>query len=263
MPPQSSGYIPTELPPDFAEQEFVAQEAEQEPIGEMARLAGVFFEPKKAFTDIARRPHWWAPFLISSLFGLLFAYSMDTRVGWETGLRTAIEMSPAAQNLTLQQIDQAVRLQATVIRYATYASPVVTLLFVFISAVVLMFLSDIILGAGIGLKRMMGIVAYGTLPNAIYSVLAVLVMYLKPPEEYNLANPVAFNLGAFLPTDTPLWLTTLGTSVDLFTIWIITLLAIGISASSRKMSTSKAFVMVLVPMLILVMLRVGAAALQG
>ena len=70
-----------------------------------------------------------------------------------------------------------------------------------------------------------GIVGYGFLPTLVSSLLALLVMYLKPPEDFNIQNPLAFNAGAFMSNDNPLWLKSLAGSFDLFSFWIMSLMA--------------------------------------
>jgi hypothetical protein len=135
-----------------------------------------------------------------------------------------------------------------------------TLFYVFIVAVLLMFLFDTMMSAGIGLKRMMAIVAYGFLPLVVQTLLSMLVLYLKDPEEFNLQNPLMFNVGAYLSTDAPAALRSLGSSIDLFSFWIMILLAIGVSSASRKIGFGKALTAIALPWALLVCLKVGAAA---
>jgi hypothetical protein len=138
-----------------------------------------------------------------------------------------------------------------------------TLLVVFIIAVVFMFLFDNIMGADIGLQRMLAIVAYAGLPRLLMSALAMLVMFLKNPEDFDIRNPLLFNLGALLPSDAPQWQKTLGGSFDMFTFWVLILTAIGISAAARKMSFGKALGGVLFPWALYVVLITGYAAAMG
>ncbi len=259
MPPP----IPGEIPDDIHADELIDDTEdipEVEPMSEIGRLTGVFFEPKKAFADIARRPRWWWPLIITGLLGMVFFYLVGQRVGFEETARQQIMQSSAAQNMTPQQFENSVRLVATVLRYVSYITPLISVAFVFVAAVFLMFLFDVLLQAKIGLKRMMAIVSYSYLPSGISAVLSTVVLYLKPdPSDFDLNNPLAFNLAAFLNSDTPGWLMGLGRSIDLFGIWVILLLAIGVSTASRKVSMGTAIGMLMIPALIIVGLRV----LQG
>ena len=52
-------------------------------MSEIARIAGVFFEPKKTFTDIAARPTWILPVVIAIVISLGAIYMISSHVGWE------------------------------------------------------------------------------------------------------------------------------------------------------------------------------------
>lgn len=230
-------------------------------MGQAARLVGVFFSPGKTFADIARRPTWWVPIIVMAILGTIYLNAFTQRVGWESVIRPAIERAPNTQNLPPQQREQIIERAAGLYKYLGYGgSAVGTLFYVFIVAVLLMFLFDTIQSAGIGLKRMMAIVAYGFLPLAIQTLLSMLVLFLKDPEEFDLQNPLIFNVGAFLAPDTPAALRALGSSIDLFTLWIVVLLAIGVSSAARKIGFGKALFTVLFPWAIFVALKVMAAA---
>jgi hypothetical protein len=68
-------------------------------MSEAARLAGVFFSPGKAFADIARRPRWWIPVILSAILSTVFLNAFTQRVGWESVIRPAIERSPNTQSV--------------------------------------------------------------------------------------------------------------------------------------------------------------------
>jgi hypothetical protein len=237
---------------------------EPPPISEMsepARLAGVFFSPGKAFADIARRPRWWIPVILIALLGTVYLNIFTQRVGWESVIRPAIERLPNSQTMTAQQREQTITNLARVYKYLGYGgSAVGTLFYVFIVAVLLMFIFDTMMSASIGLKRMMGIVAYGFLPMVLQTILSIVVLLLKDPEEFNLQNPLMFNVGAYLSPDSPAALRALGSSIDLFSLWIIVLLAIGVSSTARKMSFGKALAGIALPWALFVCLKTAAAA---
>lgn len=230
-------------------------------MGQAARLLGVFVSPGKTFADIARRPTWWIPIIVMAVFGTIYLNAFTQRVGWESVIRPAIERAPNTQNLPPQQREQIIERAAGFYKYLGYGgSAVGTLFYVFIVSVLLMFLFDTIQSAGIGLKRMMAIVAYGFLPLVIQTLLSMVVLFLKDPDEFDLQNPLIFNVGALLGANSPAALRALGSSIDLFTLWIIVLLAIGVSSATRKIGFGKALGTVLFPWLLFVGLKVAAAA---
>jgi hypothetical protein len=233
-------------------------------MSEISRLVGVFTSPGAAFTDIARRPTWWVPVVISTIFAIALVFAFSNHVGWDQLIRRQLDQSTRTQNMTGAQREQAIEVGSRFAPIIGYAGSVVgTLLVVFIIAVVLMFLFDNIMGADIGLKRMLAIVAYAGLPRVLMTALAILVMFLKNPEDFDLRNPLVFNVGALIGSDAPQWQRTLGGSFDLFTFWVLILTAIGISAAARKMSFGKAFGGVLFPWALYVILVTGYAAAMG
>ena len=230
-------------------------------MNEAARIANVFFSPGKAFADIARRPRWWIPVILIALIGTIYLNIFTQRVGWESVIRPAIERSTQTQSMTAQQREQVIATAARLYKYLGYGgSAVGTLFYVFIVAVLLMFLFDTMMSAGIGLKRMMAIVAYGFLPMLIQTGLSMVVLFLKDPDEFNLQYPLMFNVGAYLSPDSPAALRAFGSSIDLFSLWIIILLAIGISTTARKVSFGKAFAGVALPWALWVCVKTAAAA---
>jgi hypothetical protein len=229
-------------------------------MNEAARLVGVFFSPGKAFADIARRPRWWVPVILIAILSTIYLTAFTRIVGWESVIRPSIEQLPNAQAMTAQQREQMITTAAGFYKYVGYASVLTTLFYVFVVAVILMFLFDTMMSASIGLKRMMAIVAYGCLPLMIQTALSMVVLFLKDPEEFNLRNPLMFNVGAYLSPDSPAVLRALGSSIDVFTLWIIVLLAIGVSAAGRKISVGKAFFAIAALWAVFVCLKVAAAA---
>ncbi len=227
-------------------------------------MAGVFFSPGKAFADIARRPRWWVPVILSAILSTVFLNAFTNRVGWEQTIRQSLEQSAQGRDMPAQQREQAIRTGASLLKYVGYIGGLFGVVSVFIIAVGLLLLFDVFMGADIGLKRLMGVVAYAFLPLMIYTALSMIVLFLKNPEDFDLQNPLMFNVGAFLGSDTPAWLQALGRSIDLFSFWVIALLAIGVVAASRKkMSFGTAFAGILVPWMIYVAVITSLAALRG
>jgi len=233
-------------------------------MSEGARLAGVFFSPGKAFADIALRPRWWIPVILSAILSTVYLNAFSSRVGWEQVIRQAMEQSPQVQNMPAPQREQLIRNAAGIYKYVGYAAPVLSLFYVFIISVGLLLLFDVMMGAEIGLKRLMGVVSYAFLPLMIFTALSIVVLFLKNPEDFDLQNPLMFNVGAFLNSDAPAWLKAIGRSVDLFSFWVIALLAIGLVAASRKkMSFGKALTGIAIPWMLFVAVITSLAALRG
>jgi hypothetical protein len=236
---------------------------EAAPLSEFSRLAMVFSSPSAAFRDIALRPRWWVPLIVVSIFASIFALAFDARVGWEQGMRTILQNSPQGANMTPAQLNQAAGRLAQFAKFQSYAAIVTTGVGFLIIALILKFVFDVLMGADLGVKRLMAIVGYANLPVVLSTLLTLLVLNLKQPEDFSIQNPLAFNVGAYLGSEAPAWLRSLGTSLDLFSFWVMALLAIGTSSASRRISFAKALTGVLACWGFYVILKVGAVGLQG
>jgi hypothetical protein len=52
-------------------------------MGDVGRISGVLLDPKKAFADIAAKPSWIVPLVLTIVLGLAFVYIFTTKVGWD------------------------------------------------------------------------------------------------------------------------------------------------------------------------------------
>jgi Yip1 domain len=227
---------------------------------ELERLTGVFFSPRKVFPDIARRPRWWIPVLIMGVLGTIFIQAYSQRVGWERLIRQQLDKSSQTGNLSAQQREQIIAAGANVAKIIGYAAVVGTLFYVFVIAAVLFFLINTLMGANIRFGGMMGIVSYAFLPRVLMTLLSIVVMYQKPPDDFDLRNPLAFNAGVFVASDAMQWVKALAAQFDLFSFWVIALLAAGISSAAPKISFAKALVAVIFPWALYVALITAYAA---
>jgi hypothetical protein len=228
---------------------------------ELGRLFGVFFEPGKVFADLAARPRWIAPMLISILVGLALVYAISSHIGWEPTIRQTIASNPQTADLPADQREKAI---ATGAKFASIFGWVGALLgapvSVLLIAAVLTGLFNGLLGTELKFAQTFAITAYALLVRALLTALLILLVYLKPPEDFNIQiSP--FSPAAYMNRlETPKWLMSLAGSLDLFTIWAIILLAIGFSVAAKKLSFTKSLTAIATPWLIWV---VGMMALQS
>jgi hypothetical protein len=244
------------------------QPAERAPMGEFGRLTNVFLEPKAAFADIAERPRPWVPIVLLVVLSVAFTASFAQRVGWGRFMEQQAERTPQVQNMTAEQRARATETYAKmggVMDKVMPALPVVMVpAMMLIVAGIFTLVFRTMMASDITFKQLFGITAYASLPDLLMSAAAIAVLFLKNPNEFNMENPVAFNLGAFLdPLTTGKAVMSLATSIDLFTFWKLALLAVGISVAARKMTFGKALAGVTIPWVIWVVCKTGLAALRG
>ena len=235
------------------------------PLSEVGRIPAVFIDPKRAFADIAARPTWILPAALLAVAALAFTYIYSTRIGWDHYFRQIAETNAKMQQMDAQQREQAIQMQVKFGPIGGYVFSIIGIPLVALIVGGVILLMTKMAGASLKFKQTFAISAWAMLPGLISSILAIVVMFLKNPDDFNLQNPLAFNLAAFLepPPNTGKFIYTLAKSFDLFTIWMILLLAVGISVAARKISFTKAVILVAAPWLIWVLISSGLAGMMG
>jgi hypothetical protein len=239
------------------------EEPQAKGLGEGSRLTGVFFEPAKTFADVAERPGFWAPLILVIVVSLCTMVLFGQHVGWERMLRHQFETSSRAAQMAPEAREQAIQMQLKVAPIFAYPGIVLGVpLAWLIWAAVLLGIVKGMMSVQVRLKQVFAIVAYSSLPSVIMALLTIAVMFMKPPEDFNLNNPLVFNPGAFMdPTTTSKFLYSVASSLDLFRLWTLVLIGIGLKAAGGKqLSMGGAMTAVFLPWAIWTL---GAAALAG
>ena len=231
-------------------------------MGEFARLSAVLFEPSAAFRDIAAHPRWWPPVAIIIVLSLAFMYTFNQRVGFERFYRQQAETNSQMQKMNPAQREQTIAVQVKIAPAIFYGLSVIgTPVMAAIVAAVFLLIFKTFLGAQIRFGQIYAVCCYALVPLIFSSVMAFAMLLLKEPDQFDLQNATPSNIAAFLDaTSTPKWLYTLLSSLDVFTLWSVVLLATGLSVASRKVSWSSALVWVVATWGLWVALKVGMTA---
>jgi hypothetical protein len=232
-------------------------------MGEFSRIVGVFFEPTKTFKDIAERPTWIVPMILVILAVIGVTTVMSQRIGWDRILRHQMETSSRAQQMSAEQREQQLAISEKFASVGAYVGaligvPVADL----IIAAVLLGIAGGLMGGGMRFKQVFAVVCYSGLPGIVSAILTVVVIFLKNPDDFNVQNPLAFNLGAFMdPNTASKFVYSLATSLDLLVFWMILLIATGLKAAAgKKLTFTGALMAVLLPWAVWVL---GKAAVAG
>ncbi len=216
---------------------------EAAPLSEGARIVNTFIAPSKTFTDLRRNASWWGPWLLISIFALIFIYSMDRQIGFDQISRNEIAHSPRAEQFDkLSPDDQArqLRFSDVLVRDLSYGIPATILIFLAITTVVLWATFNFGAGADISFKTAYAIIFYASLPGIISSILGTISMFAGvSPEGFNVNNPVATNPAYFMDRMENKFLYGIASGLDIIVIWTIVLMGIGFSCNSKvKRSTA-------------------------
>ena len=228
--------------------------AMQQPAGpaglsQVERVADAYVAPTKTFIDIRRDASWWLPFLLGILVSLVFVVSIDRHIGFEEVAQANINRSAQAQermsSLTDAQRQQSMHMIVLSTKVISYAYPVVALILALIAAGILTMSFNFGLGAKASYKQYLAIWFYAGLPFLIKFLLAAISIFAGvSAEHFDVNNPVGTNVGWYLTSDSPLWLRTLLSSADIFTVWVVVLLILGCSTVARIKRGSAAIVIV-------------------
>jgi hypothetical protein len=233
----------------------------QPSLSPVVRIFGVLFSPKKTFEDIVRKPSWIAPILVSTVLSIIAVVVLNQRVNWREYIAQQIEKSPRSAQLSADQKQQQVEVGAKFTVAIVYvAGVIVPICFALVVGLVMMGGYNLLAGAAARFATSFAIVAHAGMVGIVSTPIFLLVLFLKPYGTIDPDNPVVTNLGALLPDESAKWLVTLCKSLDIFTIWLLILIAIGFSAvNPKKLKGAKSFIIALSVWAVFVVFRVGWA----
>ncbi len=227
-----------------------------------ARLVGALVSPQKTFESIVRRPGWMLPMAVVIFLSLCITWMIGYRVGWRHVVEKQLEHNSGAESLSQAQKDAQIEQGAKFAPVVAYISVLVATPVVFVvTAGVLLGVFNLLLGTRVQFKTALGIVTHSWMPQVILVLLAMIVLFLKAPEDIDIQNIVASNAGALVGADAAKWWQALAGSLDLFSLWTMALLAMGFSAASpKKVTYGKALACVVGVWLFYLLVKTGMAA---
>lgn len=220
-----------------------------------SRLSGVLFTPSEAFAEIGQSPRVLLPLIFLALLIAAVQYTVSNRYGYENIVRKQIDMQTEMMekfNAPPDRIEEAKKkaeeqlkpenITKGKVRGAAGAAVGILVLVLIVAGVFKLFTA--IMGASNTFKGVLSAVAFAYLAVGLVSlVVTVISVYLKNPEDINVMNPVASNLGAILTmvnAGLPKFVTGLASFIDVFSIWRLVLLSIGCAAVTQKMKVGTA-----------------------
>jgi hypothetical protein len=228
-------------------------------MGAFSRIAGVFFEPGKTFQEIGKKPSWFLPLLLIVVATMGFTIAYGQHVGWESVVRQNFENSSRAAQMTPDQKEQAIATGARIAPIFGYMTAVFIPVGYLIMSGVLLGITAM-MSAGLKFKQVFAVICHSGLPSVVFAILGTVVMFLKRPADFNIQNPLVFNLGAMMDPSGSKKLYTLATSMDLFSFWMIFLIATGLSAAAgKRLSFGGALTAVVIPWAVFVLIKSALA----
>jgi hypothetical protein len=207
----------------------------QASITPFGRVIGTLLSPKATFADIALKPSWILPVILTTVLSILAVTALNQRMNWREYISQKIEQNPRASQLSADEKEKQLDISTKVTVYVVYAvgvlAPIVVALLV---GIIMMGAYNLLGGAGASFAQSLAITAHAGLVALVSTPIFLLVLFLRPPGTTDPENPVVTNVAAFLPEDSAKWLVALCKSLDIFTIWTLILVAIGFAAVNPR-----------------------------
>ena len=224
--------------------------AEAAPRNFFSRLIGVYFSPGETFAEMAQAPRALAPIIALTLLFVITSVFVTSRMPMDRINEDRIQQQIASGRINEAQAEQQREGMKKIAPFMKFIIPISSV----ISAVVMVFafaglakLVSMVMGIENKYMPLVSVTTYTML--AVYivsSVIFVILLFIKPVDEFDWGNPVGSNLAALLAAfgveGLSKFVKGLLSYVDVFYIWKVALIAIGCAAVSHKLKPSSAMV---------------------
>ena len=231
--------------------------------GFFQNLIDMYFAPREAFARIVRGPRLLLPLVAYAAIVLVFTGVWMSKMDPSEFMKTQIEESGRADQMSAEQRQQIIEQQARFMPiFGWVVGPVVIAIMLLVVSAALMFIYRFFYAGEVTFKQSLAIDVWVFLAVSIVSVPVTLaVLALKGDWNVDPNQVVQANLGLLLDKSTaakPLW--ALATSIDVFVLWMVFLLAVGFGVACRR-PTSSTIWGVGIAWALMVACKVGWAAL--
>lgn len=209
------------------------------------RLQAIFFEPSKLFEEINQRPNWLIPLIVLTLAAALSINYLVTSIGIDNVVQQQLNQSPQFQNADEQTRQQIIDRQTPIMNFFFRVGGLFAVVNVLLVSVA--FLGVLILsGKEAKFSKVFSVTTYSYMAITLIStVLIMLVVSLaQDPSQLDLQNPIQSNLGALIDRKSSPALFSFASSLDIIYFYVIYLLSLGLSKTSRKLSLGGALLIV-------------------
>jgi hypothetical protein len=251
----------------------VSPPAEPAKLGPLARLTGVLFSPGETFHDIGVKPTVIFPIIISILLSIggYYFFMWRAQPNMDAIIAAQVKKGPGGQNMNEEQVQQAVQ------RGKSWSKVITPIFLVAGPAILAFFLAGLyalgmmMIQAKTTFMKIVSVVSWTYASVGIVGLIvtvAVLMVQdtetLKSLDPSRFGNIVPTNLGSLVDVKSSA-LRSLLTSIDVFSIWRIILLSIGLAAiaGSKKVKSSKTAMIVVSLWVVGVLIGVGWASIFG
>jgi hypothetical protein len=201
------------------------------PMGLLARFIGIITSPKDTFARIVATPRWFAMMALTAAIVAIFsALPTTTEAGRQAFIDQQVQQR---QSFGLQTDDQAYDQMEKMSKITPYITACAVIIFtpivVVIIAGILFAVFNAALGGEASFKQMLAVVVHAGIISTLGSLISGIVNYFRG------AIGSVGNLGALLPMlPEKSFLANLLGTVDIFIVWWLFVLAIGLGVLYRR-----------------------------
>lgn len=231
-------------------------------------LANIFFEPGETFAALRERPRFLVAALILVLLASVAMVLFFQKVSYEEFVREAFERNPRVEQMSPEQKEQAIAMQASpVFKALAYGAPAVSVIVMILAGGALYMLGAALMGGKMSYKQGLSVWTYSSFPPAILATLLFLVLlFLKSPDDMDFSQPggglVVTNLAVLVGSEGSAVVRAALRWFDLFSFYGMFLAAVGLRRVG-KISSGAAWTIVIVLWLLGMLSSVGRALLFG
>ena len=274
---ETENQMPEPSPSNGAPQTQNEQAVVEEParLGPLSRLTGTLLSPGETFVDVNRKPTWLAPMIIGVITIIASSLFLTWRVhpNWDEIIRNQVKkrMEKSNQSIPEDQLQQQINIGKTIAKFY----PIIGAIFMPIIYVVvggIFALGMMLIQAKTTFKKILSVVSWTFAAMGLLGAIVMMASLMVRDEEglrnidpTQASGIVPTNLAVFLASDASPVIKAIAGSLDVFSIWTLILLSIGFAAiaGSKKITTGKTATVVFGFWLVLVVVKVGWAAMFG
>ncbi len=226
------------------------------------RLSGVLFSPTRTFQSIAERPTWLVALLALVIASAAANYIAADRVDFEQLTRDRFEAS--GRTISEEQIETTIDFQEKWGRTISLVGIVVGGPIVYLLMALVFWVLLKLLDGDLPYRTALSTTLHSLMPWVVASLLTIPVILGREEigfEELR-AGILTSNLAILAPEEAGAALTSLLSSIDVFSIWTLVLMVLGFSIAARVSRKASAGA-VLGVWAIYVLAKVGLAGLFG
>lgn len=231
----------------------------------LGNLFNLYFEPTETFRRIFAKPRLLSALVLQIALGVLFTNIWLQKVDARQFMRQQMEQNPRIQQMPAEQVETIINAQARFMmswgRIAPFVAPAVVDLLL---AGILLFIFRFFMAAEVSFLHSLATIVWTfAAVGLVQTPIMLTVLWLKgdwniDPNAVVQANPTLF----FEQSDLPRWLWSLLGSFDLFSLWVVFLLAAGHAVAGRKSLVSGLWG-IGIPWAIFVAIKVGFRVVFG